>query len=147
MTHATWKTMGIALLFVPALVSARPHDAYQQQIPGCAKVTVSTWTDVDPPLQVFRAQADNTCDATVQVRGTLELWVAGRLVESAPLDQNGRASLEHWRPTFLTSEPACAVVRGVQVQSCDHRTNDTPGHLRHAASFPIETDECRSPEF
>jgi hypothetical protein len=142
MTTNTWKAMGIALLTIaPATAGARPHDAYTQFIPGCQQATIAMQREADPHVEYYDALVTNVCGPTAVAQGVAELWVDGRLVEQAPLDSEGRARLQHLKGGLSRQAP-CVVIRGEQFQPCDHKITDTPGHVRHGATFPLQVEEC-----
>jgi hypothetical protein len=146
MTSTPWKAMGIAaLIATPAFAAGNPHDAQADMIPGCVRESMYSESQVDPPIQYFDAHVDNSCNPGAIVEGVAELWVNDQMVASSPLDDQGRARLQHIRGGSLVRKPACVIVRGTQFQPCDHHTNDTPGHLRHGHEFPIEETFCNVP--
>jgi len=142
MTTMTWKAMGIAILMVPVMASANPNGGNTQQIPNCLRAVITVDSYVDPMLQYYEANVINTCNPNAVISGTAELIVEDQVVATTEIGPGGRALLQHLRGTSLSDKPACVVFRGIQLQPCDHKNNDSPGHLRHGVSFPIHEVLC-----
>lgn len=111
---------------------------------GCAVMTLDAITVVDPMVQYWEGTIDNACRPDVRLQGVLELWVDGRLEDAQPV-VDGRARVQRLRGGVLPQgilPQSCVIFRGEQIQLCDHRNNDAPGHVMHADRYPIEADRC-----
>ena len=138
----TATAMGIALLLLPGALNARPWDPHQEMLQDCFRAELAQHDDSASHQRVYDAAIDNSCDDSVRFDGVAELWVGDRLVETARLDERGRARLRHVQPRMIAYQSACVIVTAEQVQSCAHRNSDAPGHAHHEHRFPIGEMRC-----